>query len=108
MKHGLDRAGAALAPFVRLACLGSGRLGWPISYRAERVGRDGRRVRHAEVPNDAAMSEGELTTLVIDPETGTGGVGTEGVDRRTRLGGIYAPHTSGRATAALRRLDGGE
>jgi lipopolysaccharide/colanic/teichoic acid biosynthesis glycosyltransferase len=34
------------------------------------------------------MTEGELTTLVIDPETGTGGVGNEGVDRRTRLGAL--------------------
>jgi lipopolysaccharide/colanic/teichoic acid biosynthesis glycosyltransferase len=39
------------------------------------------------------MSEGELTTLVIDPETGTGGVGTEGVDRRTRLG-VFMRRTS--------------
>ena len=32
------------------------------------------------------MTEEERTNLVIDPETGTGGVNRNGVDRRTRLG----------------------
>ena len=32
------------------------------------------------------MTEEERTNLVIDPETGTGGVSSDGVDRRTRLG----------------------
>jgi lipopolysaccharide/colanic/teichoic acid biosynthesis glycosyltransferase len=32
------------------------------------------------------MTEEERTNLVIDPETGTGGVNGNGVDRRTRLG----------------------
>jgi exopolysaccharide biosynthesis polyprenyl glycosylphosphotransferase len=91
-KHGLDRAGAflallVLAPFMGALALGVwATLGRPIFYRAERVGRDGRRFDMLKFRTMLPMTEEELTNLVIDPETGTGGVGNNGVDRRTRLG----------------------
>jgi exopolysaccharide biosynthesis polyprenyl glycosylphosphotransferase len=92
VKHGLDRAGAALAllviaPFMGALALGVwATLGRPIFYRAERVGRDGRRFDMLKFRTMLPMTNEELTSLVIDPETGTGGVGNNGVDRRTRLG----------------------
>ena len=92
VKHGLDRAGAALAllvlaPFMGALALGVwATLGRPIFYRAERVGRDGSRFNMLKFRTMLPMTEEELTNLVIDSETGTGGVGNNGVDRRTRLG----------------------
>jgi exopolysaccharide biosynthesis polyprenyl glycosylphosphotransferase len=92
VKHGLDRAGAALALLVLAPLMGAlalgvwATLGRPIFYRAERVGRDGRRFDMLKFRTMLPMTEEELTNLVIDPETGTGGVGDNGVDRRTRLG----------------------
>ena len=92
VKHCLDRAGAALAllllaPLMSALALGvRASLGRPILYRAERVGRDGRRFDMLKFRTMLPMTEEERTNLVIDPETGTGGVGSNGVDRRTRLG----------------------
>jgi exopolysaccharide biosynthesis polyprenyl glycosylphosphotransferase len=91
LKHGLDRAGAALALLVLsplLAALALGvraTLGRPIFYRAERVGRDGKRFDMLKFRTMLPMTEEERTNLIIDPETGTGGIGSHG-DRRTRLG----------------------
>jgi exopolysaccharide biosynthesis polyprenyl glycosylphosphotransferase len=91
LKHGLDRASAALALLVLsplLSALAFGvwaTMGWPIFYRAERVGRDGKRFDMLKFRTMLPMTEEERTTLVIDPETGTGGIGSHG-DRRTRLG----------------------
>ena len=91
-KYVVDRAGAAvalvlLAPVMAALAIGvyasSGR---PILYRAERVGRDGKRFgmlkfRSMRVEVDAEKTE---LALVSDSDNGTGGV--TGVDRRTRLG----------------------
>jgi exopolysaccharide biosynthesis polyprenyl glycosylphosphotransferase len=92
VKHGLDRAGAALAllvlaPFMGALAIGVwATLGRPIFYRAERVGRDGKRFAMLKFRTMRPMAAEELMNLVIDPERGTGGVGNNGVDRRTRLG----------------------
>jgi exopolysaccharide biosynthesis polyprenyl glycosylphosphotransferase len=92
VKHGLDRVGAALALLVLAPVLGVVALGvWttlgrPIFYRAERVGRDGRRFDMLKFRTMLPMTEEERTNLVIDPETGTGGVSSTGLDRRTRFG----------------------
>jgi lipopolysaccharide/colanic/teichoic acid biosynthesis glycosyltransferase len=91
VKHSLDRAGAALAilvlaPLIAALALGVwASLGQPILYRAERVGRDGRRFDMLKFRTMLPMTEEEQTNLVVDPETGTGGVSSTG-DRRTRLG----------------------
>jgi lipopolysaccharide/colanic/teichoic acid biosynthesis glycosyltransferase len=91
VKHSLDRAGAALAilflaPLIGALALGVwASLGRPILYRAERVGRDGRRFDMLKFRTMLPMTEEEQTNLVVDPETGTGGVSSTG-DRRTRLG----------------------
>jgi exopolysaccharide biosynthesis polyprenyl glycosylphosphotransferase len=92
VKHGLDRVGAALALLVLapvmvalpLAVWAS--LGRPIFYRAERIGRDGRRFDMLKFRTMFPMTEEERTNLVIDPSTGTGGISFNGLDRRTRLG----------------------
>ena len=90
MKHGLDRAAAALALLVLAPILGAlalgvwASLGRPIFYRA-RAGRDGRRFDMLKFRTMLPMTEEERTNLVIDPETGTGGISRTG-DRRTRLG----------------------
>jgi exopolysaccharide biosynthesis polyprenyl glycosylphosphotransferase len=92
VKHGLDHAGAALALLVLAPLMGAlalgvwATLGRPIFYRAERVGRDGRRFDMLKFRTMLPMTKEELTNLVVDPETGTGGVGNNGVDRRTGLG----------------------
>jgi exopolysaccharide biosynthesis polyprenyl glycosylphosphotransferase len=92
VKHTLDRAGAALAllflaPLMGMLALGVwASLGRPIFYRAERVGRDGRRFDMLKFRTMLPMPEEERTNPVIDPETGTGGVSSNGIDRRTRLG----------------------
>ena len=93
LKHSMDRAGAALILLVlspAMAALALGvwaTLGRPIFYRAERVGRGGSRFDMLKFRTMLPMTEEERTNLVIDPETGTGGVSfTTGVDRRTRLG----------------------
>jgi exopolysaccharide biosynthesis polyprenyl glycosylphosphotransferase len=92
VKHSLDRAGAALAilvlaPLMVALALGVwATLGWPIFYRAERVGRDGGRFDMLKFRTMLPMTEEERTNLVIDPETGTGGISSVGGDRRTRLG----------------------
>ena len=91
VKHGLDRVGAALtllvlAPLLAVLALGvCASLGRPIFYRAQRVGRDGRRFDMLKFRTMLPMTEEERTNLVIDPETGTGGVSRTG-DRRTRFG----------------------
>jgi lipopolysaccharide/colanic/teichoic acid biosynthesis glycosyltransferase len=91
VKHSLDRAGAALAILVLAPLIGAlalgvwASLGRPILYRAERVGRDGRRFDMLKFRTMLPMTEEEQTNLVVDPETGTGGVSSTG-DRRTRLG----------------------
>jgi exopolysaccharide biosynthesis polyprenyl glycosylphosphotransferase len=93
-KHSLDRACAALAllflaPVMGALALGVwASLGRPIFYRAERVGRDGSRFDMLKFRTMLPMTEEERTNLVIDPETGTGGVSSKGIDRRTRLGGF--------------------
>jgi exopolysaccharide biosynthesis polyprenyl glycosylphosphotransferase len=92
VKHGLDRAGAALALLLLAPIMGALALGvWasvgrPILYRAQRVGRDGRRFDMLKFRTMLPMTEEERKNLVIDPETGTGGISSIGVDRRTRLG----------------------
>lgn len=94
LKHGLDRAGAALALLLLAPLMGAlafgvwASVGRPIFYRAERVGRDGRRFDMLKFRTMLPMTEEERTNLVIDPETGTGGVSSKGVDRRTRFGGF--------------------
>jgi exopolysaccharide biosynthesis polyprenyl glycosylphosphotransferase len=91
LKHGLDRLGAALAllllaPIMGALALGvSVSVGRPIFYRAQRVGRDGKRFDMLKFRTMLPMTEEERTNLVIDPETGTGGVSRTG-DRRTHLG----------------------
>jgi exopolysaccharide biosynthesis polyprenyl glycosylphosphotransferase len=91
-KHVVDRAGAAvalvlLAPVMAALALGvyvsSGR---PILYRAERVGRDGKRFAMLKFRSMRVVTDAEKTELAIaaDSTNGTGGV--TGVDRRTRLG----------------------
>ena len=92
VKHALDRAGAALALLVLapvMATLALGvwaSMGRPIFYGAERIGRNGRRFDMLKFRTMLPMTEEERTNLIIDPETGTGGVNSNGVDRRTRLG----------------------
>ena len=99
VKHALDRAGAALALLLLAPVMGTLAVGvWvsagrPILYRAERVGRDGRRFDMLKFRTMLPMTEEERTNLVIDPETGTGGVNRNGVDRRTRLG-VFMRRTS--------------
>jgi exopolysaccharide biosynthesis polyprenyl glycosylphosphotransferase len=94
VKHSLDRAGAALAIIVLAPIMGALALGvWttlgrPIFYRAERVGRDGRSFDMLKFRTMLPMTEEERTNLVIDPETGTGGISVNGLDRRTRLGAL--------------------
>ena len=91
VKHGLDRAGAALALLLLAPILGAlalgvlASVGRPIFYRAQRVGRDGRRFDMLKFRTMLPMTEEERTNLVIDPETGTGGISRTG-DRRTPLG----------------------
>ena len=90
LKHAVDRAGAAfvlllLAPV--LAAVAGGvwiSLGRPIFYRAERIGRDGRRFDMLKFRSMLPMSDAERNNLVIDSEIGTGG--NNGLDRRTRFG----------------------
>ena len=92
LKHGLDRLGAAVALLVLSPLLGALALGVsltsgrPIFYRAERVGRDGKRFEMLKFRTMLPMTEEERTNLVIDPETGTGGMSFNGLDRRTSLG----------------------
>jgi lipopolysaccharide/colanic/teichoic acid biosynthesis glycosyltransferase len=81
-------------------------LGRPTFDRAERVGRDGRRFDMLKFRTMLPMTEEEITNLVIDPETGTGGVGNKGVDRRTRLGAFMRRHISGRAPQLFNVLTG--
>jgi len=99
VKHALDRAGAALALLLLAPVMGALALGvWvslgrPIFYRAERVGRDGRRFDMLKFRTMLPMTEVERTNPVIDPETGTNGITRQGVDRRTRLG-VFMRRTS--------------
>lgn len=92
VKHSLDRAGAALAIIVLAPIMGAlalgvwATLGRPMFYGAERVGRDGRRFDMLKFRTMLPMTEEEGTNLVIDPETGTGGISFNGVDRRTGIG----------------------
>jgi exopolysaccharide biosynthesis polyprenyl glycosylphosphotransferase len=92
VKHSLDRVAAGLALLVLAPVMGAltlgvwATLGRPIFYRAERVGRDGRRFDMLKFRTMMPMTEEERTNLVIDAETGTGGVSSTGLDRRTRLG----------------------
>ena len=90
VKHAVDRvvAGVALVLFAPvLGALTLGVLiesGRPIFYGAERIGRDGRRFPMWKFRSMLPMPREERMNLVIDPETGTGGV--NGTDRRTRIG----------------------
>ena len=110
VKHGLDRAGAALlllflAPVLGALALGVlASVGRPIFYRAQRVGRDGRRFDMLKFRTMLPMTEEERTNLVIDPETGTGGISQ---DRRppNAPGYVHASYLSRRASAALQRLE---
>ena len=92
LKHSFDRLAAAVALLVLSPLMGALALGvWvtlgrPILYRAERVGRDGKRFDMLKFRTMLPMTEEERTNLVIDPETGTGGISFTGLDRRTRLG----------------------
>ncbi len=92
LKHSLDRLAAAVALLVLSPLMGALALGvWvtlgrPIMYRAERVGRDGKRFDMLKFRTMLPMTEEERTNLVVDPETGTGGISFTGLDRRTRLG----------------------
>jgi exopolysaccharide biosynthesis polyprenyl glycosylphosphotransferase len=99
VKHALDRAAAALALLLLAPVMGGLALGvWasvgrPILYRAERVGRDGKRFDMLKFRTMLPMTEEERTNPVIDPETGTSGITLQGVDRRTRLG-VFMRRTS--------------
>jgi exopolysaccharide biosynthesis polyprenyl glycosylphosphotransferase len=90
IKHGVDRTIAAVALVMLspvLAALTVGVLiesGRPIFYGAERIGRDGRRFPMWKFRSMLPMPPEERLNLVIDSETGTGGV--NGTDRRTRIG----------------------
>jgi exopolysaccharide biosynthesis polyprenyl glycosylphosphotransferase len=90
VKHAVDRVMAGLALVMLspvLAALTVGVLvesGRPIFYGAERIGRDGRRFPMWKFRSMLPMPPEERLNLVIDPETGTGGV--NGTDRRTRIG----------------------
>ena len=92
VKHSVDRLVAALALLLLAPVMGAVALGvWaslgrPILYSAERVGRDGRRFDMLKFRTMLPMTEEERTNPIIDPETGTGDVNSQGVDRRTRLG----------------------
>jgi exopolysaccharide biosynthesis polyprenyl glycosylphosphotransferase len=92
LKHGFDRLAAAVAILILSPLLGVLALavwitlGRPIFYSAERVGRDGKRFGMLKFRTMLPMTEEERTSLVIDPETGTGGISFNGVDRRTPLG----------------------
>jgi exopolysaccharide biosynthesis polyprenyl glycosylphosphotransferase len=93
-KHVIDRAGATivlvlLAPLMAALAvavyLSSGR---PVFYRAERIGRDGKRFdmikfRSMRVEDGAERSELQIAS---GSENGTGGAVR--VDRRTRLGAL--------------------
>jgi exopolysaccharide biosynthesis polyprenyl glycosylphosphotransferase len=90
VKHAFDRVGAAfavilLAPLFAAVAAGVWiSLGRPIMYRAERIGRDGKRFDMLKFRSMLPMSEEERRNLVIDAEIGTGG--NNGVDRRTPFG----------------------
>jgi exopolysaccharide biosynthesis polyprenyl glycosylphosphotransferase len=92
LKHAVDRAIAGVALLMLspvLAALTVGVLvesGRPIFYGAERIGRDGRRFPMWKFRSMLPMPPEERLNLVIDPETGTGGV--NGTDRRTRIGKV--------------------
>jgi exopolysaccharide biosynthesis polyprenyl glycosylphosphotransferase len=92
VKHGFDRVGSALALVVLAPVMGAlsvgvwATLGRPVFYRAERVGRDGKRFGMLKFRTMLPLPESERANPVIDPETGTGGISFTGVDRRTRLG----------------------
>ena len=92
LKHGIDRLAAAVAILVLSPLLGALALGvWltlgrPIFYRAERVGRDGKRFDMLKFRTMLPMTDEERTNLVVDPNTGTGGISVNGLDRRTPLG----------------------
>jgi exopolysaccharide biosynthesis polyprenyl glycosylphosphotransferase len=90
LKHAVDRVGAALAVLLLapvLAAVACGvwiSLGRPIFYRAERIGRDGRRFDMLKFRSMLPMTDTERNNLVIDSEIGTGG--NNGLDRRTGFG----------------------
>jgi exopolysaccharide biosynthesis polyprenyl glycosylphosphotransferase len=94
VKHALDRVGAAIALVLLaplMAVLGLGvwaTLGRPILFRAERIGRDGRRFDMLKFRTMLPMTEEEREDRVIDTETGPGAVSRDGVDRRTHLGAL--------------------
>jgi exopolysaccharide biosynthesis polyprenyl glycosylphosphotransferase len=90
LKHAVDRVIAGIALVLLSPVLGALTVGVliesgrPIFYGAERIGRDGRRFPMWKFRSMLPMPPEERTNLVIDPETGTGGV--NGTDRRTRIG----------------------
>jgi exopolysaccharide biosynthesis polyprenyl glycosylphosphotransferase len=93
-KHAIDRVAAAvalvlLAPVMAALAIAVGvSSGRPILYRAERIGRDGKRFDMLKFRSMRVEVDAEKTELVIasDSDNGTGGV--IGVDRRTRLGAL--------------------
>jgi exopolysaccharide biosynthesis polyprenyl glycosylphosphotransferase len=91
-KHAFDRVAATfalvlltpvLAALAMAVYLSSGR---PIFYRAERIGRDGRKFDMLKFRSMNGSVGSMNPDLLAISNTGTGGVNVEGVDRRTRLG----------------------
>jgi exopolysaccharide biosynthesis polyprenyl glycosylphosphotransferase len=91
-KHAIDRAGAAaalvlLAPLMAALAvavyLSSGR---PVFYRAERIGRDGKRFDMLKFRSMRVKVGAEQAELRIASGSKNGTGGAIGVDRRTRLG----------------------
>jgi exopolysaccharide biosynthesis polyprenyl glycosylphosphotransferase len=91
-KHAFDRVAAtfalvlltpALAALAIAVYVSSGR---PIFYRAERIGRDGRKFDMLKFRSMNGSVGSMNPDLLAISDRGTGGVNVEGVDRRTRLG----------------------
>jgi lipopolysaccharide/colanic/teichoic acid biosynthesis glycosyltransferase len=59
-------------------------LGWPLLFRQERVGRDGKRFAMLKFRSMQQPTEQATTDVRLPTDTAPGGV--EGADRRTRLG----------------------
>jgi exopolysaccharide biosynthesis polyprenyl glycosylphosphotransferase len=93
-KYAIDRAAAALALVLLAPVLGALAMavnmssGRPVLYRAERIGRDGKRFDMLKFRSMRPAVESKNPDLVATSDTGTGGVNVEGVDRRTRLGAL--------------------
>ena len=90
VKYAVDRAAAALALVLLSPLLGALALtvyitsGRPIFYRAERIGRDGKRFNMLKFRTMHPRLESERFELVVRSDTGTSGA--EEAARLTRLG----------------------